>query len=80
MEALLIGAIAVVSLVSGIASARIGYRMGRNPGAADRRNLSPRELDICRWLLPAGLFVLGAIFPLFYFSVRSISRRSQNTQ
>lgn len=77
MEIVLLTAIGAVSLVSGIASARLGLGIARNPDAADRRTLSERELGIFRWLLPVGFFVLGAIFPLFFFAALGLTRRSR---
>lgn len=76
MEFLIYAALGAVSLVSGIATGRLGYLMARNPDAGDRRMMSERELDIAKWLVPVVLFVLGALFPLFFFVARGARDRS----
>jgi hypothetical protein len=51
--------------------------MARHPDSGDRRSMSERDLSIGVWLFPVGGFILGAVFPLFYFVARDICRRGE---
>lgn len=79
MKILVYAIIAAVSLTSGIATCRLGYIMARNPDAGDRRTMSQRELGVARWLFPVVFFVLGAIFPLFFFVALGASHRASGS-
>jgi heme/copper-type cytochrome/quinol oxidase subunit 2 len=80
MNAALITVILMVSLVSGTATSILAYRLASNPDASDRRMMSERELAVARWMVPAVCFVLGAVFPLFFFAALGIThRRARST-
>lgn len=79
MQFLIYAALGAVSLVSGIATGRLGYQMASNPDAGDKRTMSERELRIAKWLVPVVLFVLGALFPLFFFVARGARDRAMRS-
>lgn len=80
MNAALITALLILSVVAGTATSILGYRIAKEPDASDRRMMSERELAAARWLVPVICFVLGAVFPLFFFAALGIShKRARST-
>ena len=77
---LIYATILTLSLVSGVATARIAYYMARHPDQDDRRTMSERQLAIAVWLLPVVGFVLGAILPWVYFVARNARQRGEENR